>query len=191
MRQTIRSINVIGLADAQRAALLAQLPVHEGDEVDVVEMLPQVTAAAHTFDEHLRVNLRGGPDGLTLTISTPDAPAPPPPPPPPPPPSSSQSQVVPGTIRVGANVQQANLVSQTTPAYPPLAKQTRVQGVVRFEATIGADGTVQNLKLLEGPPLLVQAALQAVQQWVYKPTLLNGNPTPVITNIDVNFTLAE
>jgi len=88
-------------------------------------------------------------------------------------------------------VQQANLISQTTPVYPPLAKAARVQGVVRFEATVGADGTVQNLKLLEGPPLLVQAALQAVQQWVYKPTLLNGNPTSVITTIDVNFTLAE
>ena len=58
-------------------------------------------------------------------------------------------------------------------------------------ATIAKDGTIQNLQLLGGPPLLVQAAMQAVQQWQYKPTLLNGEPVEVITTIDVNFTLSQ
>jgi protein TonB len=75
--------------------------------------------------------------------------------------------------------------------YPPLAKAARVQGTVKFEATIGKDGTIQNLHLISGPPLLVQAAQQAVAQWQYKPTLLNGEPVEVLTTIDVNFTLSQ
>jgi protein TonB len=86
---------------------------------------------------------------------------------------------------------QSQLLSQTTPVYPPLAKAARVQGTVRFEALIGTDGHVENLQMLAGPPLLVQASMSAVQQWVWKPTLLNGNPVEVITTVDVNFTLQE
>ena len=93
--------------------------------------------------------------------------------------------------RIGGNVMQASLISQTKPVYPPLAKAARVQGTVKFEATIGKDGTIQNLHMISGPPLLVQAALQAVQTWRYKPTLLNGEPVEVLTTIDVNFTLSQ
>jgi len=75
--------------------------------------------------------------------------------------------------------------------YPPLAKAARVQGTVKFEAVIGKDGSIQNLHMISGPPLLVQAAMQAVQQWKYRPTLLNGEPVEVITTIDVNFTLSQ
>ena len=78
-----------------------------------------------------------------------------------------------------------------TPTYPPLAKQARIQGTVRFTAIIGKDGTIQNLQLVSGHPLLVPAAQDAVKQWVYKPTLLNGEPVEVITQIDVNFTLSQ
>ncbi len=85
----------------------------------------------------------------------------------------------------------SQLVSQEKPVYPPLAKAARVQGTVTFEALIGTDGHVQNLQLVSGPPLLVPASMTAVQQWVYKPTLLNGNPVEVITTVDVNFTLTE
>ena len=112
-----------------------------------------------------------------------------PPPPPPPPPPKPKAPTAP--IRVGGNVQQANLIKQPKPVYPPLAKAARVQGTVKFQATISKDGTIQNLQLLSGPPLLVQAAMQAVQQWQYKPTLLNGEPVEVITTIDVNFTLSQ
>jgi protein TonB len=66
-----------------------------------------------------------------------------------------------------------------------------VQGTVKFQATISKEGNIQNLQLLSGPPLLVQAAMAAVQQWQYKPTLLNGEPVEVITTIDVNFTLSQ
>jgi protein TonB len=78
-----------------------------------------------------------------------------------------------------------------TPVYPPLARQARIQGTVRFTAVIGKDGTIQNLKLVSGHPLLVPAAGEAVKQWVYKPTLLAGEPVEVLTEIDVNFTLTQ
>jgi protein TonB len=97
----------------------------------------------------------------------------------------------PGSIRVGGNVQQANLVSKITPVYPPLAKQARIQGTVSLYALIGKDGHIEDLSVIQGHPLLVQATLDAVQDWVYKPTLLNGNPVEVLTQIDVNFTLSQ
>jgi periplasmic protein TonB len=108
----------------------------------------------------------------------------PPPPPPPPKPKTPQR------IRVGGQVEQAKLIYKPTPEYPPLAKMARIQGSVRLEAIIAKDGTIQDLKVLSGHPLLVKAALDAVKQWRYQPTLLNGEPVEVITEIDVNFTLA-
>ena len=83
----------------------------------------------------------------------------------------------------------AKLILQVKPEYAPLAKMARIQGVVRLEAVIGTGGTIQNLKVLAGHPLLVKAAIEAVARWRYQPTLLNGDPVEVITEIDVNFTL--
>lgn len=99
---------------------------------------------------------------------------------------------VPKQIRVGGVVQAANLIRKVTPVYPPMAKTARIQGTVRFTAIIGKDGTIQNLQLVSSSsPLLVNAASEAVKQWVYKPTRLNGEPVEVITNIDVTFTLTQ
>jgi protein TonB len=112
-------------------------------------------------------------------------------PPPPPPVKEAPKPVTPKSIRVGGNVQAAKLVRQPKPSYPPLAKQARIQGTVRFNAVIGRDGTIQNLTLASGHPLLVPAATEAVRQWVYQPTLLNGEPVEVVTQIDVNFTLSQ
>ena len=95
----------------------------------------------------------------------------------------------PGTLRIGGRVAQANLESQVAPMYPPRAKQARISGTVRFNAVIGKDGHVDDLALISGHPLLVQAAKEAVQQWVYKPTLLNGEPVQVLTTVEVNFSL--
>jgi len=111
--------------------------------------------------------------------------------PPPPPPPVKVEKVVVQRIRVGGNVQQAKLIRQPKPIYPPLAKQARISGVVRLNAIIGKDGTIQNLTVASGHPLLVPAAMEAVKQWVYAPTLLNGEPVEVVTQIDVNFTLSQ
>ena len=86
-------------------------------------------------------------------------------------------------------MQSARLLNQARPVYPPLARQARVQGTVRLEAVISKEGAIEELKVLNGHPLLVQAALDAVKQWRYQPTQLNGVAVEVITTIDVNFTL--
>ena len=78
-------------------------------------------------------------------------------------------------------MQQAKLIRQPKPVYPPLAKQARISGVVHLTAVIAKDGTIQDLKVISGHPLLVQAAMEAVKQWVYQPTLLNGEPVEVVT----------
>jgi len=108
-------------------------------------------------------------------------------PPPPPPPKAA----TPKRIRVGGQVESAKLIFKPQPEYPPLAKMARIQGTVRLEAIISKDGTIQDLKVIQGHPLLVKAALEAVQRWRYQPTLLNGDPVEVVTEIDVNYTLAE
>jgi TonB family protein len=90
-------------------------------------------------------------------------------------------------VRVGANVTGANLISQVPPVYPEVAKQARIQGVVVLEVEITKEGSVDNVRVLSGHPLLTQPALDAVKQWRYKPTLLNNEPVPVVTTVMVNF----
>ena len=107
--------------------------------------------------------------------------------PPPPPPKKEAPK---GPQRVGGNVMAANLIRQVKPTYPPLARQARISGTVVFSAIISKEGTIENLALVSGHPLLVSAAKEAVSQWVYKPTLLNGEPVEVATTISVNFTLS-
>ena len=92
-------------------------------------------------------------------------------------------------IKQGGEVQHANLVHQVKPSYPQLARTVRVQGSVILEAIIDRQGRVENLKVLSGHPLLIPAAFEAVQQWRYRPTLLNGQPVEVVTQITVNFSL--
>jgi len=90
-------------------------------------------------------------------------------------------------VRVGSQAQAAKLVFQPKPEYPALAKSARVQGTVRLEAVVAPDGTVETLRVLNGHPLLVEAAEAAVARWRYQPTVLNGNPIEVVTEVDVDF----
>jgi len=103
--------------------------------------------------------------------------------------TTSPKPRTPSRIRVGGNVQAANLIRKVVPVYPADAKNAGIQGTVRFQVIIGKYGQVQDVQLVSGDPALVQAAKDAVQQWVYKPTLLNGEPVEVVTTVDVNFTL--
>ncbi len=113
--------------------------------------------------------------------------APPPPPPPPPAPAATPT---PSRIQVGGQVQAAKIVKQIMPTYPKLAHDAHIGGTVRLKAIIAADGTVKDLSVISGHPLLIPSALNAVKQWVYKPTILNGTPIEVDTEIDVNFQLS-
>lgn len=90
-------------------------------------------------------------------------------------------------IKQGGVVTAASILSQTRPVYPALARQARIQGSVVLHAIIGRDGRVAQLEVMSGHPLLVQAALDAVKQWLYKPTLLNGDAVEVDTTITVSF----
>lgn len=92
-------------------------------------------------------------------------------------------------IPVGGDVQAAKLIRMVRPVYPAIAIEARIQGTVELAAIISANGTVESLRYLSGPPLLVRAAKDAVRQWVYHPTLLNGKPVAVETTIKVIFTL--
>ncbi len=94
-------------------------------------------------------------------------------------------------LRVGGQVAEANLIHRVDPVYPPLARQARVQGTVEFSAVISKEGRVERLQLVRGHPLLVNAAREAIVQWRYRPTMLNGQPVEVVTSITVNFTLAQ
>jgi periplasmic protein TonB len=100
-------------------------------------------------------------------------------------------KVTPKRVTVGGNVQAARLVNRVQPLYPPLARQTRISGTVKLHAIIGKNGAVEQLQVVSGHPLLVQSALDAVRQWRYQPTLLNGDPVEVDTEIDVIFSLAQ
>lgn len=94
-------------------------------------------------------------------------------------------------LRVGGQVQEARLIRRREPVYPPLARQARIQGVVRLEAVIGPDGRVEKVQAISGPPLLRQAAVDAVKEWVYEPSRLNGRPVRVTTQVEINFTLGR
>jgi periplasmic protein TonB len=92
-------------------------------------------------------------------------------------------------VRVGGQIKEPKKIKNENPTYPDIAKQARVQGIVILECTISPQGKVTDVKILRGIPLLDQAAVDAVKQWVYTPTLLNGVPVPVIMTVTVNFKL--
>ena len=94
-------------------------------------------------------------------------------------------------IKVGGLVQQGKLLSGPRPIYPQIAKAARVEGVVKLAAVISRDGTMLDLHVVSGPPLLIQAALDAVRHWVFRPTTLNGEVVEVATDIEVTFTLQK
>jgi len=96
----------------------------------------------------------------------------------------------PQRVRVSQGVSQGLLIHRVQPMYPPLARQARIQGTVVLQAEISKDGSIENLRLISGHPMLAPSAIEAVKQWRYKPYFLNGEPVAVETQITVNFTLA-
>jgi len=99
-------------------------------------------------------------------------------------------QQTPKRVRVGGQVMKTRLLHETKPKYPQEAKSAGIQGTVRLEVLIGREGNVQETKLLSGHEILAKAAMKAVLKWRYKPILINGKPVEIVTEVDVNFTLA-
>ena len=96
----------------------------------------------------------------------------------------------PQRVRVSQGVTQGLLIKRIQPAYPPLARQARIQGTVLLQAEISKNGDIENLRLISGHPMLAPAAIEAVKQWKYRPYILNGEPVEGETQITVNFTLS-
>jgi protein TonB len=95
------------------------------------------------------------------------------------------------SLKLSSGVMAGHLLTNTFPQYPSIARAARVQGVIVLQATISKDGSIENLRVISGPPMLQQAALDAVRSWRYKPYLLNGEPVEVETTINVVFNLGE
>lgn len=126
-----------------------------------------------------RVGIGGAGQGVAL------GPIPPPPPPPPPP-------IAPGgmaPVRVGGNIKAPTKIKDVRPVYPAEAEAAGITGVVIMEAVIDQGGKVSSANVLRSIPALDQAAVDAVRQWEFTPTLLNGAPVPVVMTVTVNFTL--
>ena len=190
----VGSIVFNGVDAGVQDQIRSQLPLHVGDSA-TPEAVRAAIIALQDIDEHLSISVmnRKAADGtvkdaiVQIGVRSPANRLVAPPAAPVDRDASGNVQ----RIRVGGNVQAVNLITKVTPVYPPLAKQARIQGTVRYDAVIGTDGAIKELTLVSGHPLLVPVATDAVRQWVYKPTLLNGQPVEVETQIDVNFTLSQ
>lgn len=95
----------------------------------------------------------------------------------------------PKKIAISGGVAAGMILQKTTPIYPPIAKAARVSGTVVLQATISKTGTITNLRVISGPAMLQESALEAVRQWRYRPYLLNGEPVEVETTVNVIFSL--
>ncbi len=188
----LKQIETSSLSNTAAETLTNRLERFKGQTI-TTEVEQQIRQIVLDTDEHLTVGYQRGETGTHLRIfvrgqgpfiSTMGMAAAAPP-------AAGANPGGPQRIRVGGTVQANNLISQRQPVYPPLAKQARIQGVVKLNAVISKDGRVENLTVVSGHPLLIPAALEAVKEWIYKPTLLNGQPVEIITEIDVNFTLLE
>jgi TonB family protein len=164
----------------ETAALLSAL---ESDAGFTVPDLTQVEEyAGFVASDAYKVWTETRRAGVTGTASVgSSAPAPPPPPPP---------DAALAVVRVGGEIKEPKKLKDVRPVYPDIARQARVQGVVILECTISPQGKVEDVKVLRSIPLLDAAAIEAVKQWEYTPTLLNGVPVPVIMTTTVSFTLS-
>jgi len=174
---------------------------------DSVEKSRLIAEADDWFNKALGVRKKSVSASVPTPNSTPsplNELAPPPPPPPPPPPKGAGAQDraatslgpvfkdgTPPRIRVSAAEFAGNLVTQVKPVYPEQAKQNNIRGVVILEVSVGKTGQVTDVNVIAGHPLLAAAAVEAVKQWVYKPTIFNGAPVDAIATVNINFASSQ
>ena len=146
-------------------------------------LMSQLKNAAAEVDPHVRLGTHGdlatGQRTVTLSLDTS--------------PGSNLANIFPEStekrIRVAPELQSSRALEKPRPMYPREARRERVQGTVKLAALVGTDGHVKDLRLIDGPPSLVESAVEAVRHWVYRPTLVNGRPVEVVTQVDVNYML--
>jgi TonB family protein len=180
-KAVVRSITVQGLRSMPEGQVISKLPLQVGG-VWTPDSWKALLETARDIDEHLRgaVSFSENNSGadIRLFVASSESANP-----------GAQTPLPPNTLVVGGLVQANKLVSQLAPIYPAIARQAHISGTIELAAIIGEDGHVQQLTVVSGHPLLRPAALDAVKQWVYQPTLMNGQPVNVSTTIDVIFSL--
>jgi periplasmic protein TonB len=147
---------------------------------DPATVQPKQVVAVHGVPGGIMGGVRGG-------VSKGDDPPPPPPPPPPKP--TPEATPIPKKLTVSGGVLQGKAINKVQPPYPPIAKAARASGAVQVQVTISEDGRVIEAAVMNGHPLLRDAALQAARRWTFQPTELSGVPVKVQGILTFNFTL--
>jgi len=163
-------------AQDARAALDAELTAQEGKWFKSYDKTKELAVAAKAAGDKAEADAVAGKekaDAVAIKVKA-DA--------------AARAKAKRAPVRVGGRIKAPTKIKDVKPVYPAIAQSARVAGVVTIEATIGFDGKVVDAKVVRSSPLLDQAALDAVRQWEYTPTLLNGVPVSVLVTVTVNFT---
>jgi len=163
-------------AQDSRAALDAELKVQEGKWFKSYDKTKELAIAAKAAGDKAEADAVAGKEKADAIVIKEKADAA----------ARARARIAP--VRVGGRIKAPTKIKDVKPVYPAIAQSARVAGVVTIEATIGFDGKVVDAKVVRSSPLLDQAALDAVRQWEYTPTLLNGVPVSVLVTVTVNFT---
>ena len=163
-------------AQDSRAALDAELKAQEGKWFKSYDKAKELAVAAKAAGDKAAADALAGKAAAEALAIKEKADA------------AARAKAMIAPIRVGGQIRAPTKIKDVKPVYPAMAQSARVTGVVTIEATIGPDGKVIDAKVVRSIPLLDQAALDAVRQWEYSPTLLNGVPVPVLMTVQINFT---
>jgi protein TonB len=163
-------------AQDARTALDAELKAQEGKMVKSYARTKELAAAAKGAGEKASTDAAAAKEKADAVVAAKEKAA------------AARAKAKMAAVRPGGRIMAPKKIKDVPPVYPPLAQTARVSGPVTIEATIDTDGKVVDAKVVKSIPLLDQAALEAVQQWEYLPTMLNGTPVPVLVTVTVNFT---
>jgi len=163
-------------AQAARAALDAELTTQEAKWFKSYDRTKELAAAAKAAGDKAAADAIAVKEKADAVAAKEQADA------------AARAKAKAAAVRVGGKIKPPTKIKDVKPVYPAMAQSARIGGVVIIEATIGPDGKVIDTKILRSVPLLDQAALDAVRQWEYTPTLLNGVPVPVVITVTINFT---
>jgi TonB family protein len=161
--------------DAQ-AALDAELKAQEGKMLKSYDKTKELAIAAKAAGDKAAADAVAGKEKADAAAAKENAAA------------AARAKVRMAAVRPGGRLMPPKKIKDVPPVYPPLAKSANISGAVTIEATIGVDGKVVDAKVINSIPMLDQAALDAVRQWEYLPSMLNGQPVPVLVTVTVNFT---
>jgi TonB family protein len=163
-------------AQDARAALDVELKAQEGKWLKSYDKTKELAAAAKAAGDKAAADAVAGKEKAdAVAAKQADA-------------AAARAKARMAAVRPGGRIMPPKKIKDVPPVYPAIAQSARVSGQVTIEATIGADGKIVDAKVVRSIPLLDQAALDAVRQWEYLPTMLNGVPVPVIVTVTINFT---